>query len=304
MSRFTRLARSLSCVVLLAAVIAAPAADAPPQANVEVRFTDGSILKLALTDARIEVTTPYGKLAVPVGDVRKIDFASRLTDETARRIEEAVANLADPTFSKREAASAELLKLRERAYPALLEAAKNKDAEVARRAGELLERIREDVPAEQLEVRKADVVHTADSKFSGRIEGSALKARSAQFGDVQVKLTDVRSLRVPGFAEEEPVVAVADADPGNLSGFQDKLGKTFFFRVTGAQTGVIWGTDAYTADSHLATAAVHAGVLRAGQTGVVKVTIVAGTPGYTGTMRNGVTSQSFGFYGTAFKVSK
>jgi hypothetical protein len=304
--------RRLSRLVPLAVVVALPvlvSADepVPPPTTpglVEVRFTDGSVLKLTLMDAKIEVVTPYGRLAVPVGDIQKIDFATRLDDDSAKRIEEAIPNLAHPQFGKREAATAELLKLGQKAWPALLEAAKSKDAEVARRANDLLDRIRDTVPAEQLEVRKFDVILTEHSKFSGRMEAAALKAVSNHFGDVQLKLADMRSLRVPGLADETAAVVHADPDPGALSLYHDKIGQSFHFRVTGAVTGSIWGTDVYTVDSPLATAAVHAGVLKVGQTGVVKVTILASPQVYTGATRHGVTSQPYGVFSAAYKVSR
>ncbi len=316
MSRTIRPAHPLSWLpvaVLAAAAIPAaarPDGDEPPPAppappgTVEVRFTDGSNLKLTLKDAKIDVVTPYGKLSVPVGEVQRIEFATRLTADDSKRIEEAVANLAHPQFAKREAASNELLRLKEKAYPALLEAAKTKDAEVAKRAEDLLARISELVPAEMLEVRKFDVIQTAHSKFAGRIEGAELKAVSASIGTLPpLKLTELRSLRAPG-VPDETVVVHADPDPGSLTGYNDKVGKSFHFTVTGATTGIIWGTDVYTTDSQLATAAVHAGVLRAGQTGVVKVTIVMSPLAFQGTTRNGITSHPFGMYPAAYKVSK
>lgn len=308
MSRIARTARPLPWLAL-AAVAAVAAADEPraltgPPGTVEIRFTDNSTLKLVLKDANVEVTTPYGKLAIPVADIQRIEFATRLSEDTVKRVEEAVANLAHPVFAKRDAASAELLRLKEKAYPALLEAAKSKDSEVARRAEELTDRIRDLVSADLLEVRKADVIQTTDSRFTGRIEGAGLKAVSAQFGEVQLKLTDVRSLRAPGAAADETKVVHADPDPGTLGTFNDKIGQTFYFKVTGATTAIIWGTDVYTTDSQLATAAVHAGVLRAGQSGVVKVTMLASPPVYQGSTRNGVTSHPFGMYSAAYKVAK
>ena len=56
----------------------------------------------------------------------------------------------------------------------------------------------------------------------------------------------------------------------------------------------MWGTDIYTDDSALACAAVHAGVVLAGETKVVTVRIVAGQSSYQGLVRNGVTSSSYG----------
>jgi LCCL domain len=307
----SRTARTLLPFLALAALGAltpprSPAAEPPAgrPGTVEVRFTDSSVVKVVIKDAKVELTTPYGKLAIPVGAIQRIEFATRLADDTAKRIEEAVANLAHPQFSKREAASAELLKLQEKGYPALLEAAKSKDSEVARRAEELLDRIRESVPADLLEVRKVDVIQTADSKFAGRIEGTVLNVVSAQFGERPVKLADMRSLRAPGVAGDEPVVVHAEPDPGSLTGYNDKIGQTFHFRVTGATTAIIWGTGTYTTDSQLATAAVHAGVLKPGQTGVVKVTIMASPPLFQGSTQNGVTSHPYGMYPASYKVGK
>ena len=204
----------------------------------------------------------------------------------------------------REAASAELLKLRGKGYTALLEAAKSKDAEVSRRATELLDSIRQVVPADELEFHKFDVIQTEHSRISGHIEVAALKAISTQFGDVQLKLTDMRSLRQPGLAEDEVKAVHAEPDPGTLTNYQDKVGKSFYFRVTGAVMATIWGDGLYTTDSQLATAAVHAGVLKAGETGVVKVTILPSPAAFSGSTKNGVTSQPYGMFPAAYKVSR
>ena len=60
----------------------------------------------------------------------------------------------------------------------------------------------------------------------------------------------------------------------------------------------------YTTDSQLATAAVHAGAVRAGQTGVVKVTMLASPPAFQGSSRNGVTSNPYGPYPAAYRVGR
>jgi hypothetical protein len=277
------------------------AGGGPEPGAVEVRFTDDSVLKLTLRDQRIPLSTPYGKLLVPVADIRRIEFGWRVSDDVTRRIETAITNLGSPQFRQREAATAELLKLREKAYPALLQAARQKDAEVVRRAKELLQRVRDTVPEQNLVFRKYDVVHTEDSKITCRIEGSALKAFTFQFGEVQLKLADMRGLRslaVP----EEPAAANVLRDPGTLTNYQNQIGKRFHFRVTGAQSGNLWGTDVYTGDSLLAAAAVHAGLLRSGQMGVVQVEIVMPPPQFQGSSRNGITSFPYGLYPGAYRL--
>ena len=80
-------------------------------------------------------------------------------------------------------------------------------------------------------------------------------------------------------------------DPETMTDYVQSLGQSFMFRVTGSTGGSIWGTDVYTNDSALATAAVHAGVLRAGETGIVKVTMLPALPQYHGSTNNGITSQ-------------
>lgn len=91
-------------------------------------------------------------------------------------------------------------------------------------------------------------------------------------------------------------------DPGSLSAWRGQVGRVMHFRVTG-RPGYIWGTAVYTDDSALATAAVHAGVLRNGETGVVKVTIMAGQGSYAGSQNNGISSYDFPGFPGSYQVS-
>jgi hypothetical protein len=291
----------------------------PPAGAVEVQFIDDSTMKLLLREERLELTTPYGKLLIPVGDIERIEVATRIPDDIAKRVAAAIADLGASDFRRREAASAELLELGERAYPALRKVAKSPDAEVVRRVRELLETIRQEVPEEHLEFRPHDVVYTEDSKFTGRIVSATLKVNTFQFGEQSLKLADVRGLRSLSAAEPEPANALPD--PGNMTGYAGQVGQVYAFRITGpAQGGQgvgamraggggmvilgggnVWGTDLYTIDSSLATAAVHAGVLKPGQSGVVRVKIQGPQQFFQGSTRHGVTSQGFGFFNSSFE---
>ena len=93
-------------------------------------------------------------------------------------------------------------------------------------------------------------------------------------------------------------------DPGNLLQFQ-VIGKSFHFQVTGSNQGPVWGSDVYTADSHLATAAVHAGAIEAGEDGVVARSVVslAGME-VVGTVRHGVMTMNWGPYPVGYRVSR
>jgi hypothetical protein len=90
--------------------------------------------------------------------------------------------------------------------------------------------------------------------------------------------------------------------PSNVGLYRGQNGTKFLFEVTGSTFGQIWGTDIYTDDSSLARAAVHAGLLDVGKSGVVEVEIVSGQSSYTGSSRNGVTSLSWGAYSGSFSL--
>jgi hypothetical protein len=83
------------------------------------------------------------------------------------------------------------------------------------------------------------------------------------------------------------------SDPGNLRDCETKIGAEFLFRLTGRANGTVYGTDTYTSDSNLATAAVHAGILQPGEQGVVRVRIVSVLSSYRGSTRNGVSTHSW-----------
>lgn len=94
----------------------------------------------------------------------------------------------------------------------------------------------------------------------------------------------------------------ADAPPNMLELCHD-IGANYYFRVRGDTEGQIWGSETYTGDSLLAVAAVHAGIVKPGDTAVVKVTVVPPLSQYQGSVRNNVKSHDFGRYGTAYKLS-
>ncbi len=91
-------------------------------------------------------------------------------------------------------------------------------------------------------------------------------------------------------------------DPGTLTGYRGKADDVVYVRVTGTDDGTVWGTGVYTDDSSLATAAVHAGLLKKGESGIIKVTILAGQASYTGSTENEVATAEYGEWDGSFKV--
>jgi hypothetical protein len=314
----SRVVRWTCCALLAACALpAAPApggepkpagGDAPGKPDpraVVARFVDGSVVKLTLDDDKIEVVTASGRKSVRLADVIKVEFAARVPDDLAKKIAAAVARLGSEEFEQRERAGDELAAIGVPACPALLAAAKGRgDAEVKVRAASVLARIKAAVPEELVEVREEDVIHTAAGKVVGKIEGNGWKAKTPLFGEVQVKLADVRFLRSASHPETEEEKLVVLPDPGSLVGLQNQVGKLFAFKVTGAAAGSVWGTDVYTSDSTLAAAAVHAGVLEVGKTGTVKVRVVLPPASFAGSTANGVTTHPYATYPGAYQIVK
>lgn len=94
---------------------------------------------------------------------------------------------------------------------------------------------------------------------------------------------------------------IADA-PRDMIAFRDKVGKVFTFSITGNSNGSVWGGDngIYSDDSQLSAAAVHAGVVRSGQTAIVKVKVMKGMPSYKGNTKHGISSNAYGAWAGSY----
>ena len=94
-------------------------------------------------------------------------------------------------------------------------------------------------------------------------------------------------------------------DPGYVNNPATDIGKVLYYQVTGVNAGQsIYGTDFYTTGSHLGMAAVHCGLLREGQKGIMRVTILPGQNNYPASTRHGVTSIAYGPWNVSFKVER
>ena len=279
-----------------------PAKSSPAAAAIEVRFLDNSVMKVTPHDEKLTVLTRYGKLEVPIRDIRKLELSLRIPADVAKKIEISIKALGHSSFNIREGAGADLLEYGARSYPALREAVKSTDPEVAKRAEDLVAKLKTSIPKEMLEMPENDVITTDDCKITGRVQIDEIKVKTFQFGEQTLKLADVRTIRFGPSQDQEADNIVVQENPGSLQKFQGEIGKTFAFRVTGGNNGSIWGTGIYTSDSDLATAAVHAGALAIGQSGVVKVEIVTPPPGFAGSNQNGINSNPFQGFPGAYRI--
>jgi hypothetical protein len=86
-----------------------------------------------------------------------------------------------------------------------------------------------------------------------------------------------------------------------MESFRGRNGQVFQFSVVGQVSGPVYGDGIYTDDTHLAGAAVHAGLLADGEPGVVTVQVLPGQSQYTGATRNGITSLPYGAWGGSYQ---
>jgi hypothetical protein len=96
---------------------------------------------------------------------------------------------------------------------------------------------------------------------------------------------------------------IASDAPSSMVGLCEIPGTTYYFRVTGVADGQLWGTDIYTRDSTIGAAAVHAGLLKPGETAVLRLTVMAALEKYPGSIRHGVTSTEYGSFPQAWRLT-
>lgn len=202
----SRLVRWALLVLALPLAPSLAADDAKPDAakvqDVVAMYHDGSKVRMVFLQENLEVVTKYGRLTVPTADVRRIDFGFRLTADVQQKLDESLKHLVSDNFQLREAAAKHLTGLGRLSYPALLKLAKGQDLDTTRRVEDILKAIRVKVPAEQLRSRMDDLVHTQHFTIAGRIEIPTLKAKTEHFGDVQMKIVDLRSINSTAGASE------------------------------------------------------------------------------------------------------
>jgi len=88
---------------------------------------------------------------------------------------------------------------------------------------------------------------------------------------------------------------------GNAAFVKTDVGLRYTFECPPDGTpGTVWGSDAYTADSSVCTAAVHAGKITPEKGGTVTIEFTPGRQMYGATTRNGITTYNYGQYPHSF----
>lgn len=79
----------------------------------------------------------------------------------------------------------------------------------------------------------------------------------------------------------------------NMESYKKNVNTMFGNNITTSFSGgSIWGSNPYSSDSDVRTAAIHAGVLTPGQTGIVYIYMINGLSYYSGVTKNGISSST------------
>ncbi len=280
-----------------------PGGETPPATKVgksksvtgdwEVLFTDDSKMKVSLLDEQLLLQTPHGTLTIPTRDIRKIEMGVRLSLAERQQFDAAIIAVGTRDAKTREEGKAQLKTLGNKIAPFLKRAIRKSDGAARPHLEQAYEAVAGDRDQRQREPSDYDTISTDDSVFAGRLDAVQLRINTYQFGELNLRVTDAKTLQFgKGSGIDAKLEMVDGANIYQLC--QTHLGKVVGITVTGRIDGAVWGSGPYTADSTLGTAAVHAGAVKNGETKVIKVRLVQDPGVYGGTVANGVATANFG----------
>lgn len=176
-----------------------PKEERPSPKSTVAIFHDGTKVVGQIVGDKLEVTTKYGKLSVPLSDVLRIEFGLHYEDGEEARIKKLVGDLGSKSFREREDASATLLDLGVTSYLLVSEAVQSKDLEVKQRAEEVLKKIKEKYGDSKIRKRPWDVVYTAgDFTIRGTVSMNNFKIENGSLGAVALKPAQLERLQMVG----------------------------------------------------------------------------------------------------------
>lgn len=280
-----------------------PKEEKPQEIGWEVRTADGRIRKFTPVDEALTLDTRFGAVKVPMKEVRRLEFGHRLSADDRKAVADAITEVVGGSGRSREAAKDTLVGFGLAAYPAVGRALKTAPKEALPHLTLVREKLKGLIGEDDDEPIDQDVVVTADgSRLVGTLSPEALRVK---LGGEERTLgwKDARVMAFGPIEVEEKLEVIQLGSGGIHALMQTHFEKWVGVQVTGAASGSVWGSGPYTTDSSLGAAAVHAGVLKEGETAVIKLRVKADAGGYTGSTKNGVSTSDWGPYQGCFEVA-
>jgi hypothetical protein len=263
-------------IVFALATVGIALADEPKSKPAE-RFTANAALDEAAFERAQQIQFLEREAANIATDLREAEKTSDYKSEKLRRD---LARIVGQIFEQQQAQyRAENAQLRKRvaAVEAALSKRDGKQEEIVQAK---VEKLLSDNPQEVEDESDPDKV--LRQMFQQTLELAVLRQR---FHQLQLKNRIISNLP-------------------NMSYFRQEYGLTVRVEVTGSSSGGIWGTDTYSDDSDIATAAVHAGLLKEGERGLLDVKMVPAPEVFTGSTRHGVTSNRYSSWPSGYVLKK
>lgn len=144
---------------------------------------------------------------------------------------------------------------------------------------------------------------TIELRPGQRIYGSSERngVTTGAYGEYRLSFVFKSGTSDVGLKEAEGVTPITWNTPASIITYE--VGKTYKFKcLAGGKENYVWGSDVYTADSSICTAAVHAGLITFEHGGTVTIELRPGQSSYQSTSRNGVKSNQYGPYPRSFVV--
>jgi hypothetical protein len=173
-----------------------PPKKKPPTdgAPIEVRFADSSVVRMTFAQPSLEVVTKFGKLQVPIDEIRGIEFGIRYPEGLENKITQLIEQLSSSSVREVNEAREDLLSLKALSYPAVKRASTSTNPKIASHAYDIVKKLEEIVPV-PARLRDHDLIRAAEFPIAGRIAVPSFKGRTKYFGEVTVQIAEIRNLR-------------------------------------------------------------------------------------------------------------
>lgn len=189
--------------------------------EVEISLLNGSNVRMILQSDKLDVATAYGMLSIPSNDVRAIDFGLHFPPGVEAKITQAVKNLGGENFRERDLASKTLVELGPYSYPAAFEASRTSELEVSRRAKEVVKQLEAKHPKKDLKTATEDRVITPGFTIVGRIMTATIKAKAELFGEIDLPVAKMRTMRSMAGLGQDIEVTIDAAKYANQGQWMD-----------------------------------------------------------------------------------